>query len=149
MRVLRILPPEFGEELSELDLQIGWKGCRQPVSFLELNASLAGGVDLENDVAEALEVRVHVPVEGNLRVRHGEAVDLRIMVAPFDRTDVVRGRPTAIRQCDEADIHVGAGCTWPLRADRTGVGTRRSELLLQLLYQRDRVSSSDAVRTSD
>ena len=91
MRVLRILPPEFGEELPELDLQIGGQGRRQPVSFLELNASLAGGVYLENDVAKALEVRVHVPVEGNLRVRHGKAVDLRIMVAPFDGTDVVRG----------------------------------------------------------
>jgi len=91
VRVLRILTAEFGEELPELDLEVGRQGRRQSVGFLELDTSVPGGVDLEDDVAEPLEVRVHVSVEGNLRVRHGEAVDLRIMISPFDRTDVVRG----------------------------------------------------------
>src|SRR5207247_8688848 len=114
MRVLRILPAEFGEELPELDLQIGRQGRRQPVSFLELDPGLAGGVDLENNVAEPLEVGVHVPVEGNLGVRHRETIDLRIMISPLDRTDVMRGRPTTIRQCYEDDVHVRARRAWTL-----------------------------------
>src|SRR5580765_2943740 len=102
MRMLRILAPELGEKLSELQLQICRQRRRERVRFLELNTGLSVRLNFEDNVAESLEVGIDGTVQRDLGIGNGESVDLRIVVTALDGTDVLGSRQPGIRQCHEA-----------------------------------------------
>src|SRR5438105_9408496 len=107
--MLRILAAKLSEKLPGLDLQIVGQRSRKSVCLFELNSRFTRRIDLEYDVAESLEVRIHRSVERNLGVRHREAPHMRIVITALDRADVVGARPAGVGESDEANIHVATG----------------------------------------
>src|SRR4051812_18131981 len=106
MRMLRILPAEVGKKLAELELQVVRQRLRDAVCLFELDFGLALIIQLEYDVAEPLEVRIHIAVERDLGVRQRETTDLGVVITELQRGNVLRGRPAGIRQRYESDVHV-------------------------------------------
>ncbi len=64
-------------------------------------------VQLVDERAEALEIRVYGSIEGQFHVWDREAANERIVVALEERPYVWSRRPAEIRQGIEAHIHVG------------------------------------------
>ena len=81
MRVLRILPAKIGEELSCLELKVSWQGGRLQIGFLELDLRFVVLVQLENDIPETFEIRVHSAVHGNFSIAQREAAFNWIVIA--------------------------------------------------------------------
>src|SRR3954468_16311801 len=119
--MLRVLPTELGEELARLQLQVCWKRGGDDVHLLELDAGFSILVELVDDVAEALEVRIDGGVERELAVRNREAANLGIVVTLHERVHIGRAGPTRIGEPVEPDVHVGAGST-----RRSRRGSRRN-----------------------
>src|SRR5882757_11217708 len=101
MWVLIVLTTELGEELTDLELQIGWQRGGQDVGLLQLDARVAILVELVDDVAEPLEVGIDRSIERELHIGNGEAIHVRIMIADLNRADIGLGGPSCIRQSDE------------------------------------------------
>src|SRR6266550_9067930 len=109
MRVLIVLTTKFGEELTDLELQIGRQRGGQHVGLLQLDTGVAVLIEFIDDVAEPLEVRIYRSVERELDIRNGKAVHVRVVIADLYCTDIGLAGPSCIRQSDKADIHVTTG----------------------------------------
>ena len=68
VRVLRILPAEIGEELAGLELEIRRQRHRLQIRFLEFDLGALVFFQFKYEVCEALEIRIHRAVQGNLGV---------------------------------------------------------------------------------
>ena len=107
MRVLRILPPEIGEELAALELQIGRERGGLEIGFFQLDSGSIVFVQLEDDIGKSLEIRVHRPIEGNFRVAERKAAFDGIVIAKLKKTGGIGcGGPTEVHERIEAEIHV-------------------------------------------
>src|SRR6266436_7241495 len=81
-------PAERGEELSGIQLKIEREaGCLQE-RFFNLDIGVVVVIEFENDVGESFEVRIHRTVERELDVPRIESALLRIVVSPFDVTEI-------------------------------------------------------------
>src|SRR5207244_1918462 len=84
----RVQPAEGGEELPGFQLQVERKASRLHECFFDFDVGLVVVVQLENDVCETLEVRIHRTVKRQLNVTRIETALLRIVVADFDVIEV-------------------------------------------------------------
>src|SRR5215216_2256013 len=68
VRMLGILPTKVGEKLTGFELEIGRQRSRLKEGFLQFDRGFVVLVELENDIREALEVRIDRPAQGDFRV---------------------------------------------------------------------------------
>ena len=80
MRVLRVLPAEVGKELAGLDLQVERQRHALQVGFLQLHRGLVVLIELEGDIGEPFEIRVHCPIEHNFGVDERETASVGVMI---------------------------------------------------------------------
>ena len=120
--MLRIDAAERREELPALDLQIPRQRGRLHERLLHLQRGLVGVIELEDDVREPLEIRVHRAVERQLRIARVEAALLRIVVADFEPIEMLLGRDRSREHPVEGDVQV----ILPAARDRDRCSERRA-----------------------
>ena len=81
MGVLRILTAKIRKELAGLGLKVEGQGSGKQISLFKFNFGFVVLVELENDIAEAFEVRVNRAVHRNFRVAKREPAIDGIMIA--------------------------------------------------------------------
>ena len=87
-----IQPAEVSEELSAFQLQIVGQAGGLQESFLEFDFSVVVIVQQENDIREALEIRIDCAVKRQFSVARVETALLRIVVAHLDVVEIGRAR---------------------------------------------------------
>src|ERR1043166_7999634 len=110
--MLWVLPPEIGEELAGLELQIGRQRSRLQIGLFKFQRSALIFLELKDDVSKSFEIGIHCSVEGDLGVAQGEAAADGIVVAEVKFLgDVVGGGPAGIDQGAKTNIHVSRTST--------------------------------------
>src|SRR5216117_893429 len=111
MRMNRVQATKGREELPRFQLQIERQASRLHECFLYFDLGFVVVVQLENDVRESFEVRVHRAVERELDVTRIETALLRIVVADLDVIEVACAGIGEREQAVEADVHVISAAT--------------------------------------
>src|SRR5438046_4729763 len=102
----RVQSTERSEELPAFQLQVEWQASRLHECFLYFDLGFVVVVQLENDVRESFEVRVHRPVERELNVARVESALLWIVIAHFDVIEIARAGISQRKQAGEGWAHV-------------------------------------------
>src|SRR5438876_2010816 len=107
----RIQSTERSEELPAFQLQVEWQASRLHECFLYFDLGFVVVVQLENDVRESFEVRVHRAVERQLDVARIEAALLRVVIANLDVIKIARAGVSECKQTVERNVHVISAAT--------------------------------------
>src|SRR5438445_13836419 len=81
-----------GEELPGFQLQVERQTCRLHKRSFNLDFGLVIVVELENDISEALKVRIDRAIERQFDVARVKTALLRIVIPHFDTIEIARGR---------------------------------------------------------
>ena len=104
--MLRVDASERREELPALELQTPRQRRRLHERLLGLDLSFVLVAELEDDVHERFEIRVHRAVERDLEVARVEAALLRVVVADFDPVEMFRGGKRGGEHPVEGEVQV-------------------------------------------
>src|SRR5207248_1206031 len=80
MRMLGVLPAEIREELARFGLEIPRQGSREEIGFFELDFGLVVFVQLENNVAEALQIGIDGAIHCDLGIAQRKTALDRIVI---------------------------------------------------------------------
>src|SRR5205823_14737497 len=86
MRMLGVLAAKVGKELSRLDLEVSRQGYRLKIGFFEFDLGLVVRIQLEDDVAERFEVRIHRAIKCDLGIAQRETAFDGIVVAKLQKS---------------------------------------------------------------
>jgi len=83
-------PAECGEKLPGFHLEIEWQAGGLQECFLYLDFGFVVVIQLENDIREALEIRVHRAIECKFEIAGVKSALLRVVVPHLDMIKVAR-----------------------------------------------------------